>query len=116
MGDPQKTQTAQHKLLLLPCWWREIVAAARDLLLLAARFSNCFTPACVRTQTKSVLADAVLAFRLLKVGGFLIFDDMKLFPGVERATAAVIEALGSEIEVLHNEVRHCLAFMSSALV
>lgn len=57
-------------------------------------------------QMQHVLADAILSFRLLKVGGLLIFDDMKTFPGVGRATTAVIEALEGEncVEVLHNEV------------
>lgn len=56
----------------------------------------------------SVLADALLSFRLLKVGGFVIFDDMTVFRDVERATTAVMEALGglAFVEVLHNEVRN----------
>jgi len=56
---------------------------------------------------QAVLADVILSFRLLKVGGFLIADDMKLFPEVEHAMAAVVEAFGGEgrLEVLHNEVR-----------
>lgn len=59
------------------------------------------------SQMGPVLADAILSFRLLKVGGFLIFDDMILFPDVERAMKAFVEALGGEnrLEVLHNEVR-----------
>lgn len=55
-----------------------------------------------------VLADAILSFRLLKVGGFLIFDDLTpFFPLVERAMAAFVEAIGGEnrLEVLHSEVR-----------
>lgn len=54
----------------------------------------------------SVLADAVLSFRLLKVGGFLIFDDMLVFPDVGRAMEYFVEAFGGEhrLEVLHNEV------------
>ena len=61
----------------------------------------------MRMQMQHVLADAILSFRLLKVGGLLIFDDMKFFPDVERATTAVIEALEGEnsVEILHNEVR-----------
>eukprot|EP00903_Cladosiphon_okamuranus_P016548 g15266.t1 len=52
-----------------------------------------------------VLADALLSFRMLKVGGFLIFDDVKNFPAVGWAATAVIEALKEEncVEVLHNE-------------
>ncbi|CAN0083622.1 unnamed protein product [Scytosiphon promiscuus] len=53
----------------------------------------------------SVLADAVLAFRLLKVGGFLIFDDMVLFPTVGRAMEFFVEAFGGEhrLEVLYSK-------------
>lgn len=69
-------------------------------------------------QMQHVLADTVLSFRLLKVGGFLIFDDMMTgFPGVEMATTPVIEALEGErcVEVLHNEVRSTTS-MRSVLV
>lgn len=67
-----------------------------------------------------VLADAIVSSRLLKVGGFLIFDDVKIFPGVERATTAVLQALEGEyccLEVLHNEVRNVTDFpeLSSGL-
>lgn len=54
----------------------------------------------------AALADAILSFRLLKVGGFLIFDDTVLFPSVKRAMEYFVDAFGGEhrLEVLYNEV------------
>lgn len=53
----------------------------------------------------NALSDSLLSFRLLKVGGFLIIDDM-VIPEVAVAMAAFMEALGGEdrVELLHNEV------------
>ncbi len=64
-------------------------------------------------QMQSVLADVILSFRLLKVGGYLIADDMRQYPGVERAMAAVVEAFGggNRLEVLHNEVRNAVLLL-----
>eukprot|EP00752_Nemacystus_decipiens_P004620 g4217.t1 len=56
---------------------------------------------------KDLLADALLSFRLLKLGGIVIFDDTKHpdFPGVGRAMNAVIEALEEKncVKVLYDE-------------
>lgn len=56
-------------------------------------------------QMANALTDSLLSFRLLKVGGFLIVDDMS-YPGVAAAMAAFMEALGGEdrVELLRNEV------------
>lgn len=53
----------------------------------------------------NALSDTLLSFRLLKVGGFLVVDDMSVAT-VEVAMAAVVESLGGEgrLEVLHGEV------------
>lgn len=51
---------------------------------------------------KDVLGDALLSFRLLKVGGVMMFDDYNM-QGVARATAAFEEALGDSSKVLHRD-------------
>lgn len=51
---------------------------------------------------KDVLGDALLAFRLLKVGGIMMFDDYWM-QGVARATAAFEEALGDTLQVLFRD-------------
>lgn len=54
---------------------------------------------------KHVLADGLLSFRLLKVGGVMIFDDYVTFPGVEQGTRPLEEALGDSLEVIFRHVR-----------
>lgn len=58
----------------------------------------------------NVMADGLLSFRLLQVGGLMVFDDMFTYLSVARATAAIVEALGGEgrLEVLYDQVRHFL--------
>lgn len=58
-------------------------------------------------QMTNALTDCLLSFRLLKVGGLLLVDDMSL-PGVFRAVGAFVEALEADdrIEVLNREVRN----------
>lgn len=58
-------------------------------------------------QMTNALTDSLLAFRLLKVGGLLMVDDMD-YPDVFRATVAFVKALEGEnrLEVLHDEVRN----------
>lgn len=51
---------------------------------------------------KDVLGDALLSFRLLTVGGVMIFDDYWM-QGVARAAAAFEEALGDSLQVLHRD-------------
>ncbi|CAN0219672.1 unnamed protein product [Hapterophycus canaliculatus] len=53
----------------------------------------------------AVLADAVLSFRLLRVGGLMIFDDMVGFPDVGPAMEYFVEAFEGDhrLEVLHNK-------------
>lgn len=51
---------------------------------------------------KDVLGDALLSFRLLKIGGIMMFDDYNMI-GVARATAAFEEALGDSAKVLYRE-------------
>lgn len=53
----------------------------------------------------NALTDCLLSFRLLKVGGLLLVDDMH-YSGVFRAMVAFVEALEADnrIEVLHSEV------------
>lgn len=51
---------------------------------------------------KDLLGDALLSFRLLKVGGIMMFDDYWM-GGVTRATAAFEEALGDSVQVLYRE-------------
>lgn len=51
---------------------------------------------------KDVLGEALLSFRLLKIGGVMIFDD-NWMRGVARATAAFEEALGDSLQVLHRD-------------
>eukprot|EP00752_Nemacystus_decipiens_P004610 g4209.t1 len=53
-------------------------------------------------EMKDVLGDALLSFRLLKVGGIMMFDDYNK-AGVERATAAFEEALGDTLKVLYRD-------------
>lgn len=61
-----------------------------------------------------VLEDAVLAQRLLKPGGFLIFDDYRWFVGaskIRRSKDAVnifLEYFGEQFEILHNEYQMIL--------
>ena len=50
------------------------------------------------------LADCLLSFRLLKVGGILIIDDETNFHDVAAATAALERALGDGLQILHREV------------
>ena len=51
---------------------------------------------------KDVLGDALLSFRLLKVGGIMMFDDYNM-KGVARATAAFEEAFGDLVKVLYSD-------------
>lgn len=51
---------------------------------------------------KDVLGDALLSFRLLKIGGVMMFDDYNM-KGVARAAAAFEEALGDSLKVLHRD-------------
>lgn len=61
---------------------------------------------------KDVLGDALLSFRLLKVGGTMLFDDYNK-PGVARATAVFEEALGDSAKVLYrDEVRATYKWIS----
>lgn len=53
-------------------------------------------------QMKDVLGDALLSFRLLKVGGIIIFDDYWV-GGVARATAIFEEAVGGSAQVLYRD-------------
>lgn len=53
-------------------------------------------------QMKDVLGEALLSFRLLKVGGVMVFDD-NWMRGVARAAAAFEEALGDILQVLHRD-------------
>lgn len=48
---------------------------------------------------KDVLGEGLLSFRLLKIGGIMIFDD-NWMRRVTRATAAFEEALGGSLQVL----------------
>lgn len=52
---------------------------------------------------QNALSDSLLSFRLLKVGGFLIVDDMSI-PEVAAAMDVFMEALKLRVELLHNEV------------
>ncbi|CAM9567726.1 unnamed protein product [Ectocarpus fasciculatus] len=56
-------------------------------------------------EMEDVLGDALLSFRLLKVGGVMIFDDYWM-RGVAQGTAAFEEALGDNLEVLHRDETH----------
>ncbi|CAM9226803.1 unnamed protein product [Pylaiella littoralis] len=56
-------------------------------------------------EMKDVLGDALLSFRLLKVGGIMMFDDYWM-RGVARATVAFEEALGNSLTVLHRDINH----------
>ncbi|CAM9672474.1 unnamed protein product [Ectocarpus sp. 6 AP-2014] len=56
-------------------------------------------------EMKDVLGDALLSFRMLKVGGVMIFDDYWM-RGVAQATAAFEEALVDYLEVLHRDETH----------
>lgn len=69
-------------------------------------------------QMHHALADTILSFRLLKVGGLLVVDDVRAFAGVQQAMSAVIEALEREncVEVLHDEVRNATSMTTAALV
>ncbi|CAM9322611.1 unnamed protein product [Ascophyllum nodosum] len=49
------------------------------------------------------LADCLLAFRLLKVGGTMIVDDEIRFAEVAEATDALERALGNELEILQRK-------------
>lgn len=51
---------------------------------------------------KDVLGDALLSFRLLKVGGIMMFDDFWM-TGVARATATFEEATGSSAQALYRD-------------
>lgn len=51
---------------------------------------------------KDVLENALLSFRLLTVGGVMIFENYWM-QGVARATAAFEEALGDSLKVLHRD-------------
>lgn len=55
----------------------------------------------------NALTDCLLSFRLLKVGGLLMVDDMS-HPPVFQAMSAFVAALDADnrIEVLHREVRN----------
>lgn len=50
-----------------------------------------------------VLGDALLSFRLLKVGGVMVFDDYWM-KGVARATVSFEQALGDSLKVLHRDI------------
>jgi predicted O-methyltransferase YrrM len=60
-------------------------------------------------SSAGVLEDAVLALRLLKEGGVLIFDDYRWFKTIERAESPryaidiFIELYGEQFDVLHTE-------------
>ncbi|CAM9567785.1 unnamed protein product [Ectocarpus fasciculatus] len=56
-------------------------------------------------EMQDVLGDALLSFRLLKVGGIMIFDDFGM-RGVARATAAFEEAFWDSLQVLHKDRSH----------
>jgi len=63
---------------------------------------------------KTVLEDAILSFRLLKIGGVLIFDDYRWFktaPRVKRPGYAIDvfhEFFGSQFEMIHNQSQFIL--------
>lgn len=63
---------------------------------------------------KSVIEDAILAFRLLKVGGVMIFDDYRWFltaPRLERPGYAIQvfeEFYGDQFELLHKQDQYIL--------
>lgn len=61
-----------------------------------------FTHAPLNRQMKDALGEALLSFRLLKAGGVMIFDD-NWMRGVVRATAALEEAFGDLLQVLHRD-------------
>lgn len=60
------------------------------------------------SQLADVLADGILAFRLLKVGGKIIFDDEVMFPDdVAVATATLERAFAGEMKIVHRRVLQC---------
>lgn len=65
-------------------------------------FNRCDTRLFV--QMADALSDGLLAFRLLKVGGTIIFDNEANTAAVAEATAALESALGDGLQVLHRQV------------
>ncbi|CAM9941060.1 unnamed protein product [Ectocarpus sp. 4 AP-2014] len=63
-------------------------------------------------EMKDVLGGALLSFRMLKVGGVMIFDDYWM-RGVAQATAAFEEALGDYLEVLHRDETHLVVLRAA---
>lgn len=59
-------------------------------------------------QMADALADCLLSFRLLKVGGIMIVDDETNFPDVALATTAIELALGEGLQILYRKVLFCL--------
>jgi predicted O-methyltransferase YrrM len=71
---------------------------------------------------KSVLEDAILSFRLLKVGGVMIFDDYRWFttaPRLQRPGYAINlfqEFYGEQFEVIHNQYQFILRKTSEDII
>ncbi|CAN0034342.1 unnamed protein product [Sphacelaria rigidula] len=83
--------------------------------LVAGGYSSAFDAVYVDAShnMKDVLGDAILGYRLLKVGGTMIFDDYASHDGVRKAVAALEEAFGEEFEVIYRSDNEA---MGNALV
>lgn len=93
---------------------RKTRARADGTTLYVYRVNRCDTR--LFAQMADAVSNGLLAFRLLKIGGIIMFDDEADSVGVAKATAALESALGDGLQVLHRQVTDGMAYFESQVL